>query len=133
METKKIPQFMTFNNPNYDKSSKNRKQKIVKKCCSYDNCGVEYFGLKVSKYCEKHKLYKNRIIIPKKYDQGVKKIKKGSKVVETLELKCELKGCNNYYKIMYNPLLFKYPKYCELHRNEYRRYLFTKLGGFDED
>jgi hypothetical protein len=103
-----------------------KRQKLIK--CYYEGCTKEFMGYPATKYCDFHRDIKNR--------KSVKKVKQFTdfnlmvkhqhlEPVET-DLKCELKGCKQKYKVILLPKLFIYPKYCEAHRNEFKRKSFLE-------
>jgi len=111
-----------------------RKRKVVEKVCQFPGCDKIYYGLSFSKYCEHHrqshfvhKLCKkrgNRWYQRVDFPDETMIIK--SKTCEHRKQKCGLDGCSNTFKIYVQPSIKSYPKYCEEHRNEYKRKLFTE-------
>jgi hypothetical protein len=89
-----------------------------------------------SSYCFEHRKKKHRKIIDadKKIEQKIQDVQNDPNQIikhsfhDTIEaeMPCQLKGCNNSFKIKIIPRVFVFPKYCPRHRNEYQRELFTK-------
>ena len=104
---------------------KKRNNNVVKKC-QYPNCGKEYVGHPITKFCEFHRNTKNRV------KKVVKEIKKENRIIKhnydmkVKTFKCGLRGCKNKYKIELIPNQFIYPKYCSEHTNEFKREMFLK-------
>ena len=104
-----------------------KRQKKIR--CHYEGCGKEFLGYPIAKYCKFHRNIKNRKLV-KKIEVPVidcNKIVKHEHLdaVET-ELHCELSGCQQKYKVLLLPKLFIYPKYCEAHRNAFKRKTFEE-------
>ena len=97
------------------------------KICREPGCGKEYIGHSISKYCEFHRILKNRKRkrYVREYD-GIKKIHHKFNYVTKVVMKCELEGCNNEYLVDLYPKQQSYPKYCEEHRNEFKRFQFLR-------
>lgn len=101
------------------------------KVCQEPGCNKQFFGHPVAKYCEKHRDIKNRQKTAKKekVDSGADNmiinhdLKSG---YEERIFNCSLYGCPNSFIIRILPKQYVYPKYCEEHRNEYRRMLYIK-------
>lgn len=107
-----------------------KKQKRVKfKYCLEPGCGVGFWGHPIAKYCEAHRDIKNRVK-PEKEVVLVEDLNLvldvSSEEPETRTLVCCLDGCNSPYSIYITPRQTIYPKFCEEHRNEFKRNLFIK-------
>ncbi len=101
------------------------------KYCTYLSCNKEFFGTPVQKYCDVHKDPHNRKRIrPKPESPSVKNMIFAHNFNDkiTLKLPCNLNGCGKDFNIDIYPDLYVYPKYCEDHRNEYRRSNFLRLN-----
>jgi hypothetical protein len=106
--------------------------------CQFPGCDKTYYGLSYSKYCEKHrgsKLYykaREKIRVAKRRkrkefeQQNTANVTLITKMRYTATYCCALEGCSNIITVVVNPRVSDYPKYCEEHRNEYRRILFLK-------
>lgn len=107
------------------------------KICEFPDCGENYEGTIRSKYCPEHRKGKYRKVIDKDKNDAKKLeyIEKNQNVTinhnfnvpvdVTLECEC----CNTKFTITILPDVIVYPKYCEEHRNEYRRLLYMKKMG----
>lgn len=111
-----------------------KKKRVKLKNCQEPGCGAEYWGHPISKYCELHRDIKNRQKKRKRYipDLTINMIfnhefKEPTKV----EFECHAPGCKVKYWIRAEPKLYVYPKYCEEHRNRYKRELFMRKTGKD--
>ena len=112
-----------------------RRQKLVEKKCQYKGCGKVFFGIAIAKYCLEHRKDEYRIRKRPVY----KSIKEDNSVIEHNFLyatdrisRCALAGCNNKFRIKILPRQKIYPKYCEEHRNEFKRAMFIKLSQSSE-
>jgi hypothetical protein len=99
------------------------------KKCSYKGCDVTFYGRGVTKYCPEHRKqeYKSKLY------HDVDTIISLNQIIEhktvlcpTKTCKCGLEGCYNTFEIKLLPRVTIYPKFCEEHRNEYKRNLFIK-------
>lgn len=107
-----------------------KKKRIKLKVCQEPGCGKQFWGHPIAKYCDEHRDIKNR-----------QKQKKDSESVEAnnmifrhnfayatnVDFKCCLEGCENLFTINVFPKLFVYPRFCEEHRNPYKRSNFLRL------
>ncbi|MFP4520811.1 MAG: hypothetical protein ACLFQK_01570 [Fibrobacterota bacterium] len=106
-----------------------KKKRTVLKTCAEPGCGREFIGHPISKYCEKHRDIRNRQRKKKVFES----IDENNMVFEhdfheTIETEfvCRLKGCDNKYKVKLMPRQHIYPKYCEEHRNSFKRSHFLE-------
>jgi hypothetical protein len=107
--------------------NKNETQK--EKCCQFPRCKEKFIGRGKSKYCEEHRKdkYKKEL-----YKQEKKKLGDNSYIKHDNEecliiiKKCGLKGCVNEFDIKLIPNQYIYPKYCEEHRNKFKRDNYIK-------
>lgn len=114
------------------------KKKLKTKICQFPGCTVEFQGIGPSKYCKEHKKQKyrnelNRLNSRKKKEKDKKQILINNQFIKhdnhystQIELTCALEGCDNTFQIKLLPRTFIYPKFCETHRNEYKRKLFVE-------
>ena len=112
------------------KYNHNALKKRMVKYCQYQNCGKEFIGIPIQKYCEIHLDPHNRKRIrPICESPGVKnRIFKHFFSHGTLvEFICNLEGCGKKFLVEIIPKQFIYPKYCETHRSEFRRINFERL------
>jgi len=108
-------------------NDKNRKQKETLKYCKEPGCGKEYLGHPVTKYCETHRLLKNRVrkkVIYK--DIGIDNIIFKHTFTQSTDIVMSCKICNRDYAVTIIPKQQIYPKYCKEHRNEYKREQYKK-------
>lgn len=104
--------------PQYKKS--NRSSKKLKIC---KECGVEYWGHVISKYCEVHMDPKNRKRARRRVyvDVNNQVFNHSFREVTEVIFHCDLETCKKPFKIRVFPKQFVYPKYCEEHRNDFKR------------
>ena len=110
------------------------REKLHKKHCAFSGCRELFMGTGKSKYCTEHRKRKYRKIIDankvenKKIKQETNNPNQTIKHEYTdntlIEMVCALDGCHSTFKIQMLPHTFVYPKYCEAHRNEYKRQYF---------
>lgn len=99
-----------------------KKKRIKLKICQY--CGKEFWGHPIAKYCELHRDVKQREKTKKSPEPGDSNNKTyNHDLIEVLEENwiCELDGCGNSYVVKIFPKQYVYPRFCEEHRNEFRR------------
>ncbi len=112
-------------------TNRSANQQLKKKKCQFPGCTTSFMGRGKTKYCDEHRKqeYKKILYQPKKrksLGDANQKIK--HKFLESQDVikECSLEGCNNSYKIRIIPNQYIYPKYCEDHRNEWKREFFTQ-------
>jgi len=99
-----------------------KKKRIKLKICQY--CGKEFWGHPIAKYCELHRDVKQREKTKKSPEPGDSNNKTYQhEFIEVVEESwvCELDGCGVNYTVKIFPKQFVYPRFCEEHRNEFRR------------
>lgn len=104
-------------------------KKKTTKYCKYMNCGKEFLGTPVQKYCDFHTdPHHRKRIRPKPEKPAVKNQIFMHHFNNTIkvEFDCALNGCGKHFCVDVNPKQYVYPKYCENHRNEYRRCNFMR-------
>jgi len=104
-------------------------QRLKKKHCAFPGCDVIFIGRGKAKYCDEHRKAKYRKELYKKNDNdGEANIRiEHNEIYATTELKtCALDGCDNTFEILLVPRIFEYPRYCEEHRNPYKRNTYIK-------
>ena len=99
-----------------------KKKRIKLKICQY--CGKEFWGHPIAKYCELHRDVKQR----EKTKKPTEPLDANNRIFEheylevvEQEFMCELDGCGKTYMVKVFPKQFVYPRYCEEHRNEFKR------------
>lgn len=112
-----------------------KKEKLVEKTCAFPDCKKIFFGTGASRYCEKHRSRKYRKIIDKTVVKKRKivdtldtnqTIEHSYNEVQRIQFECALDGCTNQFEVKVFPKIFVYPKYCNEHRNPYKRERFLK-------
>jgi len=112
-------------------TNRSHKQQLKEKVCGFPGCKTKFLGRGKTKYCDEHRKQKYKKILyqPKKQknlgesNQNIKhKFTESTDTVRT----CALKGCDCGFKLRLIPNQLVYPKYCEPHRNVFKRELFTK-------
>lgn len=99
-----------------------KKKRIKLKICQY--CGKEFWGHPIAKYCELHRDVKQREKTKKSPEPGDSNNRTyNHDFIEVVEENwiCELDGCGKSYVVKIFPKQFVYPRFCEEHRNEFRR------------
>ena len=76
-----------------------KKKRIKLKVCQEPGCGREFWGHPIAKYCELHRDIK----------------------------KCCLEGCNELFTIRVFPKQYIYPRFCEEHRNDFKRANYLRI------
>ena len=98
-------------------------------------CGRPVYGGGQMKWCpecraERHRRSNRKHYwrVPRKVNQILEPCRAG----ETRQYTCALDGCTKEFEVRVWPFVRIYPKYCEEHRNEYKRKRFIKLRKLDE-
>lgn len=99
-----------------------KKKRIKLKICQY--CGKEFWGHPIAKYCELHRDVKQREKTKKTPEPGDSNNRTYNH--DFLEVgeetwECELDGCGKTYTVKIFPKQFVYPRFCDDHRNEFKR------------
>ena len=105
-----------------------KKKRIKLKVCQ--ECGKEFWGHPIAKYCELHRDIKQR----QKQKKDVESIESKNMVfrhnyVDVVEasFKCCLDGCDSLFRISIFPKQLVYPRFCDAHRNDFRRSNFIRI------
>lgn len=112
-----------------------RRQKLKEKKCQYPGCGKIFFGIHIAKYCHEHRKDQYRIrkrAAPEDVNLKNQTIKHTNTEVQTVEMTCALEGCEHKFELKIFPRQFVYPKFCELHRNEFKRELHLRQIGRED-
>ena len=117
-------------------NKKIKPKKMTLKNCKFPDCGKEFYGVGSAKYCMEHRSKKARSIMCKIQlnekkellesqfeESNIEIIHNYSKSTKTT-LICS--ACGNEYEINLYPNTTTYPKFCELHRNQFKRNQFIK-------
>jgi hypothetical protein len=106
-------------------TNKKVKKILFNKKCKHPDCNVmvETYS-RNNCFCEKHKKVNYYLKKEKKIDNVNKIIKHSHKSSFKIIEKCEL--CQKEFELTLLPKIFKYPKYCENHRNEHKRNMYLK-------
>jgi hypothetical protein len=110
-----------------------KKKRIKLKICQY--CGKEFWGHPIAKYCELHRDVKQREKTKKSPEPGDSNNKTHQhEYIEVVEENwiCELEGCGKEYVVKIFPKQYVYPRFCEEHRNEFRRRNWARQKILDE-
>lgn len=112
-----------------------RGQKFKEKICMYPGCEKVFHGIHISKYCVEHR--KDRYRIRKRAkpeDVNLKNQTVQHKYTTVVEqtMTCALEQCENQFTIKIFPRQYIYPKFCNDHRNEYRRERHLRLIGRED-
>jgi len=121
-----------------------KKQKV----CKFPGCKVEYMGVGAAKYCDEHRKPEYRKFINMiKREQELKEqteVEKGEKSNQLIQHEKTIATedtrvcpCGKAFTIKLYPNVEVYPKFCEEHRNPYRREKLLEelkeLNGDDDD
>jgi len=122
-----------------------KKKRIKLKVCQFPDCGKEFWGHPIAKYCVEHQNIKFRLKAKKALDalnklteeppvdENNKEFKHTYTDVTPVEFTCALDGCDKKFIVKIFPKQDKYPKYCPEHRNPHKRMMFTKMFGPKKD
>jgi hypothetical protein len=110
--------------------------KEFKKKCEFKGCKEKYTGNIINKYCPEHRKQKYRKFIDKDKIREKKEIKELSnpnqlikhtyKQPTVIQGTCQLKGCGANFDLLIIPKTYIYPRFCQEHRCEYKRYRFLE-------
>jgi hypothetical protein len=107
-------------------------ERLKLKKCKYPECNQLFNGTGFSKYCAEHRKKEYRKILDK-LNKKVVIIENANQYYEhelikpaTISFNCAL--CKAAFDIKIYPNVFVYPKFCESHRNEYKRKLWLKMN-----
>ena len=126
-----------------DKGKRKRKEKLKEKECLFPLdktavCGKIFYGTAKSLYCVEHRdrKYRNHIdkIRKNKNTDGVKADSNNQIIKHNLSdstnavYTCDLEGCEETFMINLSPKIKLYPRFCDTHRNAYKRQRFLELN-----
>jgi len=106
-----------------------KKNRSVLKICREPGCGKQYVGHPISKYCEYHRVLGNRTRKVQVYEKvNVKNFVFDHNFTEVANIQrvCDVPGCGKEYAIKVLPKQHVYPRYCEEHRNDFKRQRFVE-------
>ena len=112
-----------------------RRQKLREKKCQYPGCGKIFFGIHIAKYCHEHRKDQYRIrkrAAPEDVNLKNQTIKHSNTEVQTVVMRCDLELCDHEFELKIFPRQYVYPKYCDLHRNEFKRELHLRQIGRED-
>jgi len=112
-----------------------RRQKLREKKCQYPGCGKIFFGIHIAKYCHEHRKDQYRIrkrAAPEDVNLKNQTIKHNNTEVQTVIMECGLEGCEHEFELKIFPRQYVYPKYCDMHRNEFKRVLHLRRIGRED-
>ena len=109
-----------------------RPEKIKLKKCCFPDCEEYFCGTGFSKYCPEHRKREYRKVIDKLNKKEVITENPNQyykhDLVKPGIVKFECSLCKCVFEVLVYPNIFVYPKYCETHRNEYKRNLWIRLN-----
>jgi hypothetical protein len=102
-----------------------KKKRIKLKVCHEPGCGKEFLGHPIAKYCPLHKDIKNRArkikeVEPVDFRNII--FKHTFSEVTEVQFSCQVPDCTELYSVKIYPKQYIYPKFCEKHRNEFKRH-----------
>lgn len=106
-----------------------KEKKLKHKYCKIPECNKEFWGVVTAKYCDFHQNPSNRIRKKREFENvNVKNqtFPHNFTKVTSVKFNCKLSGCGQEFSIIIFPRQTIYPKYCEKHRNEFKRELFVR-------
>ena len=109
---------------------KKRSKKLLEKKCQYPGCDIVFSGIHIAKFCAEHR--KNSYRVRKHieyesiYDKNQLLEHENKTTITEAEMICALEDCNNKFLIRLYPTQTVYPKYCSVHRSEYKRSLYFR-------
>lgn len=105
--------------------------KLTVRQCQYPGCTEYYQGKGFSKYCATHRAREYRKVIDRVNKKPVIKENPNQiykhELVEAKIIIFQCAACSLDFEIKVYPGIYIYPKYCEEHRNEWRRQLYLNL------
>jgi hypothetical protein len=108
----------------------NRQQDYHTKVCQFPECTTKFAGRGKAKYCDEHRKQKYKKILYQTHSgDGIgdnAKIEFKEYESKRVTRKCGLDGCGCEYEVLMIPNQSIYAKFCENHRNAYKRINFTK-------
>jgi hypothetical protein len=114
-----------------DKSKTKRKETLVKKKCEFPGCQKIFKATAAAIYCKEHrkKIFRKEIDTPKEINKVAKEKVKNEEInliiqhssIEALLVERPCDCCGKIYEFVILPRVFVYPRFCELHINEYKR------------
>lgn len=112
-------------------------EKKVEKVCQFPECNEVYFGTGHSKYCPEHRKSEYRKFIDQEKNEEEKEKRRLSNSNQTIKhsfTECKLikvlcPTCGRDFEVLVMPNVYVYPKYCDLHRNEWKRVMYEKNIG----
>lgn len=112
--------------PKQVKKEKNRKLKL----CHEPGCGKEFWSsTPTAKYCDIHRDIRFRVRKKRVFEDVTVRNQifiHNFSHVTAIEFTCQLRGCTQNYTVQVFPRQTTYPKYCDEHRNEFKRELFLR-------
>ena len=111
---------------------KHKTQKLKEKTCQFPDCGTIFIGKGKAKYCDEHRKAKYRKELYKQNDnngEAIVRIEHNELYAKRVERECGLEGCDCSFEILLVPRVYEYPRYCEEHRNSYKRERFMAERG----
>ena len=116
------------------RTKKNHREKLILKKCAFPGCKIKQKMTACARYCTKHRQRKYRKLIDavkiaaKKAEEEARNpnqtIKHNYTSPICIMMKCKLDGCNKEFEVKILPNVFVYPKFCENHRNSWKREFF---------
>lgn len=112
-------------------------ERLKLKPCQFPGCDEYYMGTGFSKYCHEHRKRQYRKILDKKAKKAKKTPENPNQTYHAdvkfpteSTFKCEC--CGVPFTVIVYPSITVYPKYCQTHRNEWKRKFYYKTRGILE-
>lgn len=98
-----------------------RQQKTYSKVCEYPGCNKKFKGIKVSKFCAEHRKTKYHSYYKPRTNEVGENQRIKHHCIDTTILVYNCDCCGTPFSIRLQPHTDIYPRFCPVHRNEYRR------------
>jgi hypothetical protein len=124
-------------------NTRSKDQPLKERVCCFPDCGERFMGRGKTKYCDEHRKPEYRsALYSKPKGESIIKDHSGNFIhidevnlfikhsyVEAHKFVQVCECCGETYPITVIPGQFTYPKYCQEHRNEYKRNRYLKTNG----
>lgn len=122
---------------------RSKNQPLKQRTCQFPGCEVEFMGRGKTKYCDEHRKpeYRSQLYGRSATESVVNDIH-GNPIpplelnitikhtyIEAIRMDRECDCCGKTYRIVVIPSQYVYPRYCEDHRNEWKRNAFIRANG----
>ena len=107
------------------------------KICKFPDCDEVFYGTGNSKYCIEHRKSEYKKVIDQdknNEDKEKRKLNNSNQTFKHSSTTCYIikficPTCGKDFDVLIMPNVYVYPKYCEDHRNEWKRIIYEKNTG----